>query len=143
MIGMTIKAAKGGFFDRKKVINATDKATRRVLSKFGAYVRQRARSSIRTRRRISRPGEPPSSHTGILKRFIFFAFDAGRKSVVIGPAKTNQQSDAPEVLEYGGDVVRNIDGDAVEMTYRPRPYMGPAFEAEKPQLPSLWKNSVR
>ena len=64
MIGMKVKAAKGLFFDRARVINAVDRTTRRNLSRFGAFVRQRARSSIRTRKRISEPGQPPTNRTG-------------------------------------------------------------------------------
>ena len=59
MIGMKLKAAKGLFFDRARVINTVDRTTRRNLSRFGSFVRQRARSSIRARKRISEPGLPP------------------------------------------------------------------------------------
>ena len=57
MIGMVTKQM---FFDRAKVKNAVDKGVRKVLSKFGAFVRRTARSSIRKRKRVSAPGEPPS-----------------------------------------------------------------------------------
>ena len=40
------------FFNKKVVTDAVDKASRRVLSKFGAYVRQAARRSIRKPRRM-------------------------------------------------------------------------------------------
>jgi len=63
------------FFDSPKVVRAVDRTTRRVLSKFGAFVRRTARSSIRKRKRISEPGSPPSSHSGLLKKFIFFGYD--------------------------------------------------------------------
>jgi len=56
------------FFDRQAVISKVDAATRRVLSRFGAFVRQRAKSSIRKRRNPAPPGSPPSSHTGLLKK---------------------------------------------------------------------------
>jgi len=48
------------FFDTKAVMRATDKATRRVLSKFGAFVRRSARSSIRKRKRTSAPASRPA-----------------------------------------------------------------------------------
>lgn len=73
------------FFDGKKVMNAVDKAARNALSRFGAFVRQRARSLIRSRKRASLPGEPPSSHTGYLKNNIFFSYEPASQSVVIGP----------------------------------------------------------
>jgi hypothetical protein len=85
-----IDRAKDWFFDRKAVLDRVDRARVKSLSRFGAFVRTRARSLIRTRKRVSRPGEPPSSHTGVLKRFIYFVYDPVRKTVVVGPAKTNQ-----------------------------------------------------
>jgi hypothetical protein len=59
---MTFQAAKGSFFDRAKVKNAVDAGTRRVLSRFGAFVRTRARTSIRKRKGTSPPGGPPHAH---------------------------------------------------------------------------------
>ena len=141
MIGMSVNKAKGLFFDSKAVIRQTDKATRRVLSKFGAFVRTRARSSIRKRKRPSAPGQPPSSHTGLLKRFIYFVLEPSRKSVVIGPTKLNKPGGIPEVLEYGGR--SRPRPKARRVVYAARPTMRPAFEAERPQLPSLWRDSIR
>ncbi len=89
------------FFDDDKILDAVDKATRRNLSKFGAYVRQRARRSIRKRKKASAPGAPPSSHTGNLKRGIVFGYDRTRGSVVVGPIK-NRSGVAPQTLEHGG-----------------------------------------
>jgi hypothetical protein len=143
MIGMTFQVAKQGFFDREKVKRSVDAGTRRVLSKFGAFVRQRARTSIRRRKGTSPPGSPPYSHVGLLRKFILFAYDTQRKSVVIGPTLTKEGSTAPRLLEYGGDAVIEDRGKAQHARYRPRPFMGPAFEAEKPKLPALWRNSVR
>jgi hypothetical protein len=140
---MTFQAAKGGFFDREKVKNAVDAGTRRVLSKFGAFVRQRAKTSIRKRKGTSPPGSPPYSHVGLLRKFILFAYDPQRKSVVIGPTLIRAGSEAPRLLEYGGEAVRRTKTKTRRLRYRPRPFMRPAFEAEKPQLPALWKNSVR
>jgi len=78
------------FFDRKAVTGAVGRATRKVFSRFGAFVRTAARSSIRRRKRVSAPGEPPSSHTGLLKRLIFFGYDRQRRSVVIGPQRLSR-----------------------------------------------------
>lgn len=143
MIGMNLDAAKGLFFDRTRVTDAVDRTTRKNLSRFGAFVRKRARSSIRTRKSISNPGQPPTNRTGLLKRNIFFVYEPSRRSVVIGPVLLNSSSGAPELLEHGGTVIREVKGRSVRMTYRPRPYMGPAFEAEQDQLEKLWRNSVR
>lgn len=139
MFGMTIQAAKSGFFDRALVQRSVDRASRKVLSRFGAFVRQRAKSSIRRRRGTSQPGRPPHSHAGLLRRFIFFSYDSGRRSVVIGPTLLRASSAAPRLLEHGGSIRRKRR----QLRYRPRPFMGPAFEREKSQLPKLWRDSVK
>jgi hypothetical protein len=71
----------------------------------------------------------PSSLFSLLPRFI--------------QALLREGSDAPRLLEQGGEAVRRTKKGTRRLRYRPRPYMGPAFEQEKQQLPSLWRNSVR
>jgi len=151
-IGMVTKQM---FFDTKAVTSRVDAAARKVLSKFGAFVRRGAKSSIRKRKRASAPGEPPSSHTGLLKKFIFFGYDRQRRSVVIGPQRLNQkvgdlpagQAGAPAALEYGGTstVVEGLRRQRRKRRIRiaARPYMGPAFEQEKPKLAAMWRDSIR
>jgi len=142
MIRMVTKAM---FFDRKKVLGAVDRTTRKVLSRFGAFVRTTARHSIRKRKGVSEPGSPPSGHVGLLKKLILFGYDANRRSVVIGPMPLRSgPGEAPSLLEYGGRARRkDRRGRNVTATYRPRPFMGPAFENEKPKLPAMWADSVR
>jgi len=143
---ISMKVAKTMFFDRKAVISATDRATRRVFSRFGAFVRRAARSSIRKRKRVSTPGNPPSSQTGLLKKFIYFGYDPSAGSVAIGPTRLNKIGNAPEALEYGGPSVIRTGPRRKRTTRRvmikARPFMGPAFEKEKPKLPEMWRNSV-
>ena len=71
MIGFEIKKL---FFDRQAVTSRMDPAKRKVLSKFGAFVRRTAKGSIRRRKKPAPPESPPSSHTGLLKKFIFFGY---------------------------------------------------------------------
>ncbi|CAN5495746.1 hypothetical protein BH11PLA2_BH11PLA2_22780 [soil metagenome] len=143
MIGLSFEAAKRGFFDRALVQSKVDKATRKVFSKFGAYVRQRAKTSIRKRKGTSPPGGPPYSHVGLLRKFLFFAYDAERQSVVIGPTLLRAGSQAPKLLEHGGETRLATKRGTKPARYPPRPFMGPAFAAEQPKLPGLWKDSVR
>ncbi|HOK95546.1 MAG TPA: hypothetical protein PK052_04945 [Anaerohalosphaeraceae bacterium] len=133
------------FFDSPKVIRAVDKSTRKVLSRFGAFVRRTAKQSIRKRKKSSTPGTPPSSHTGLLKRFIFFGYDRQKDSVVIGPTRLteNNRGEAPSILEYGGRTTIQAKKKKTRVRIRSRPFMGPAFEKEKSTLPSLWKNSIK
>ncbi len=141
MIDMRVKYL---FFDSGKVRAATSRAERRVLSRFGAFVRRGARSSIRKRKGTSQEGKPPSSHTGLLKKFIFFAYEPQRQTVVIGPARLNQKTgDAPAALEYGGRSRVFSGRRRHTVTIRPRPLMGPAFEREKPKLPGMWRDSIK
>jgi len=105
---------KGTFFNSDAVKAAVDAATRRVLSKLGAFVRTAAKSSIRKRKRPSKPGKPPSSHQGDLRTFIYFGYDTRKQSVVIGPVERNKvylngagqplDGTVPEILEYGGKI---------------------------------------
>jgi len=144
VIGVSFDKMKSMFFDRAKVKGAVDRAARKVLSKFGAFVRQTAKGSIRKRQKPSQPGTPPSSHTGLLKRLIFFGFDPAKKSVVIGPAPLRAAVEAPPLLEYGGRARRkNRKGKLVSANYKARAFMAPAFEKEKSKLPTLWANSVK
>ncbi len=147
LINMQIKAL---FFDRPKVRRAVDRATLRALSKAGAFIRQRARTSIRKRAGSAQPGQPPRSHEGSLRRLILFGFDRASESVVIGPARLNRPGDAPNILEFGGraTVTRTRrDGKRVMTSKRvriaARPYMGPALKKELPNIPKAWANSVR
>ncbi len=128
---MPTKSRQFVFFDSKKVISATTKAERRVLSRFGAFVRTRAKQSIRRRKRVSRPGSPPTSRTGYLKRGIFYGYDVADAAVVIGPVRGGKRGEATHALEFG-----NSQMEA-------RPYMNPALEHELPKLPQLWKNAIR
>lgn len=145
MINMVCKKM---FFDRKAVTSRVNNAARKVLSKFGAFVRTAARHSIRKRKRTSSPGEPPSSHAGLLKKMIYFGYDCARQSVVIGPERLNQKvGDAPAALEYGGSstIVEGLRGRRRKRRVRiaARPFMGPAFENERPKLPAMWAGSVK
>lgn len=169
MIEFKVDQIKGLFFDKPAVTNSVDKATRKVLSKFGAFVRRRARTSMRKKKGNSPPGSPPYVQTGLLKQFLFFAYDPEKKSVVIGPALLNgtKQKGTLERLEYGGTVAGNgrvayltnqVGRDSAgrftssgvtrvvlngTIVYRPRPFMRPAFDAELPGLPAMWRDSVR
>ncbi len=143
-IGVRLSQAKRLFFDRQKVLFKLSRAERRVLSRFGAYVRQDARQRIRRRKRPSQSGESPTNQTGLLKRHIYFLFDPDRRSVVIGPARLRTGSEAPATLEHGGQaVVVTPAGQPVRVAIEERPYMGPAFRQELPKVPALWRDSVR
>lgn len=137
-IGFKMNAA---FFDTPKVMNKTTAAERRFLSRFGAFVRRRARGSIRKRKKASEPGKPPSAHGKKLK-LILFSYDPTKKSVVAGPKKFSN-TNAPAGLEHGEKSTTQINGRRRSIRVKPRPFMAPAFAHEKPKIPDLLKNSIR
>lgn len=162
---------KRGFFDRPAVQNAVDKAIRKALSRAGAFVRTRARSSLRRRKKASQPGSPPSVHSrdvyATLKN-VLFSYDAAKKSVVVGMPLLNGRprsgTTVPELHEEGGTAgvveVQLSGGKWVAKSYgkrwgenRPhrtrqarypqRPTMGPALKAEQARIAEQLRNSVR
>lgn len=162
---LSMKMASSVFFDRPRVRSAMDAATRRSLSKAGAYIRQSAKTSMRKKKGPSPPGKPPHAHAGTLRRLMFFAYDRNRKSVVVGPLKF-RKGEAPRRLEFGATfnsrprMVRMTKpvgsdqkgrflsrGDRVliqgRVTIKPRPYMRPAMARELPKLPRRWSGAVK
>lgn len=121
------------FFNTKEVEDATSKAERKVLSRFGFETRRDAKRSMRRRKKgPSEKGKPPRVVTGLLKRFIFFAYDRFLQSVVTGPARLTGfkgAGEAPKKLESG-----DLD----------RPFMNPAFKRQLAQhMPDMWKDSIK
>jgi hypothetical protein len=83
---------RNSFFDRPAVVARLTIARRKVLSRAGAFVRKRARSSMRRRKAASAPGTPPTARakgTDSLKT-ILFAYDDRRDAVIIGPVLLNR-----------------------------------------------------
>jgi len=132
-------------FDGNLIIRGVERANRSALMRAGAFVRRRARSSMRKRKTISAPGQPPSSHTGRLKGLILFGYDSQGESVVVGPRATGDRDQAGETLEHGKTVTRRQRRRRRRMRYRARPFMGPALEKEiqAGSFPKLWTNSVK
>lgn len=121
-------------------------AMRKTAGRQGALVRTIARRSIRKRKKTSEPGKPPTNRTGLLKRFLFFSWDASSQSVVIGPEKLSGVADGRSLrrLEFGGTgTVIDKQGTARRVRYKARPYMQPALDAAKQKLPELWRGAIQ
>jgi hypothetical protein len=157
---LTIKTATAFFFDSANVAKATTRMERKALSKIGAFIRTRARGSMKPagkKGKVSRPGEPPRVRKGFLKRFLYFVYVPETRSVVVGPAgfASRKGRPVPGLLEAGGtvqlDLVRlsgglvipaksrlaqRSDGEHIRSRNRleARPYMRPAYEAELPKF---------
>lgn len=143
------------FFDRQAVIEAVGRANAQNLSRAGSFIRRSARSSLRRRKRVSEPGQPPSVHTqdrvATLKN-IWFVFERRRTSVVVGPLRLNgstlrgsDRSTVPELHELGGSavLVSRKKKRRRRARYAARPFMGPAMKRELPKFEGLWANSVK
>jgi hypothetical protein len=129
---LTVSQFKVIFFDRAISV-AVDRGAKRGLSRFGAFVRTRDKTSLKYRKKASEPGRPPSVHrsTGFtrektnrktgavsrqpvspLRELTFFGYDADRKSVVIGaaifPRSKAGPGVVPERIEYGGQVTLRV-----------------------------------
>lgn len=140
MIGMELKAAKEGFFDREAVTKKLDAKTRRWLSRFGSFVRRRDQTSQRRRKGVSPPGKPPYAHTGLIRDNTFFVYEESfaRKGVVVGPILLRRGGKGIlEALEEGGETTRRRKGRDVKETVQARPHTGPAFQTELAKLPGL------
>ena len=163
----------GGFFDKPKVYKTMDPVRRKVMSKAGAYVRNSAKKSIRSRKGVSQPGSPPSNHEGTLKRLIFFAATPDNRNVVVGPLRRpggTSRRPGPKrgasLLEFGGyvpgdhkifikdGITRRGEGGrflkqklvllkVTGLRYKPRPFMAPALSVNRPKIVEMWKDSIR
>lgn len=140
-MSLSIKVYAQSFFDKEAVQQAVGKASASVMGKQGGYVRKVAQNSIRRGKKteVSAPGQPPISHTGALKRFIYYALDRQSKTVVVGPARLDKPGLATAALEYGGETT-NAAGQRGRI--RARPFMGPALEKSEQKVASFWKNAV-
>jgi len=136
MIDMSYKL---DFFDRAAIKNLADKVVRKGLSKFGAFVRRRARSSIRKSKKISEPGKPPRAHSPEPNlRTIVFAYERHKQEVVVGPvllrSKAQSTDPVPGLQEHGRKttLVRETKRRTTRrvIRIRPRPFMGPAMQKE-------------
>lgn len=162
---------KENFFDRKGVLQKTSTKARSALRTIGSRVRRKARDIIRfTKKKASKPGQPPRSHTKhpfASIRNILYAYEPQRQGVVIGPVAIRPNTEVPSTLEVGGKVRytmqlrpkyyykgrkqkekwRIIVGDnpskfrkkgrkirSASARIAARPYMGPAFDIEKPRI---------
>ena len=117
-----------------KMAKAVEKYNIESLGHAGGILRKTAQRSIRRRTGPSRPGTPPNTHSGALRRSIRYAVDKQREEVRIGPVASVIGTRLGPLHEFGG---KNKRG-----TYPARPFMGPAFKTILPRLPDQWRKSV-
>lgn len=92
-----------------RAAQASERAERRFLFRFGGYVRKVARRSIKKAKYIySKPGDPPRGKLGWLRESIEFSVERDQRSVIIGPEarKTRTPQNAAKLHEFGGTANR-------------------------------------
>jgi len=77
----------------------------------------------------SRPGTPPFTHTGALRNAIRYAVDFSRRTVYIGPTRS-------EIVDIGK--IHEHGGRRKGKRYPSRTYMRPARDKVRMQLPRFW-----
>ncbi len=159
MITIKFTSIRQSVLEQEKVIDAMARATNRALNRFGAFVRQRAitsmlghktgkgfgmKSKVTNRGGSSPPGSPPTPHTGLLVKGIGFETESNT-NVIIGPGKLNgtKSDTALAALEHGGLSLVSRFGKSEKVYIEARPFMQPAFDAEIDNAPYLWKNGIR
>lgn len=150
MLNVTFDASKM-MFDTGAFRNAVRRAKRKILSKWGAYVRTVAKNSIKTGGddQHSQPGSTPIGHNGKTryKDFIFYFFDAGSDEVIVGAVllPRKDRTKVPGALECGGETEITLRGrrGTKTVTMAARPHMKPAYDkANEKLLPELIANSI-
>lgn len=147
-----LKATFSGNVEGKAILSAADRAEKKLLMQFGAYVMRTAKRSIKKggRKQTSAPGEPPVGHgRERYANYIAFAHDPARHEVVIGSQLLSGTLGdvAPEKIEYGGTEAIIVGKWPLRrrkvVHYLPRPAMRLAYDvAVKKFLPKLIENSI-
>jgi len=144
MIGFNVKFE----FNEDAVLKRAKKTRHAKLRRFGAFVRQTAKTSMRRRKKSSAPGQPPSAHAGHLRDLMYFAVAPDARNVVIGPVAFHR-GEVPRLLEEGGYATMtkytrwSDEPYDVVVHIKPRPFMAPAFQSELAKLPPQWRDSIR
>lgn len=81
MIKLTVRTR----FDKTKLKKKAETATFTSLRHAGGAIRKTASFSIRRRKTSSKPGSPPNTQTGMLKRVIRYDVTNNKTEVAIGP----------------------------------------------------------
>ena len=119
--------------DSQAVLAAEQKGTIRALQKAAFQIFKDAQAEIENSPTASRPGEPPHSRTGQLRRAIRYDVDKAAGVAVIGPRESMVGTSAM-AQEFGGE----YKGEQ----YPKRPFMGPALEKDANLLPAFWSAEI-
>jgi hypothetical protein len=123
----------------QRLERAVDRAAEPSLGKAAFAIRQTAIEEIKPEAGPSEPGTPPHTHPGsgrrkgILPRAIVYDVDKQKQEAVIGP-RESVAGDVGRAFEFAGE----FRGER----YPPRPFMGPALDANLEKIPAGFAGSV-
>ena len=125
---------------------------RKVLFRSAAFGRTKMRRSIKKRKGVSQPGNPPHSHHGALRDKIRFSVDLPSGTFIVGPeifkGKTQISKPLPEALDKGLRIRvrksarqrRKSNTQATRaIRLRPRPFRGAALALALQKMTTLLK----
>ena len=87
--------------DTRRLKKKVNKASFKSLGHAGAAIKLTARRSIRRRKRPSKPGSPPHTPTGALKRVLRHDVNESKQQAVIGPVNEYART-IWHLHEFGG-----------------------------------------
>ena len=128
-------------------LEKVEKAQRPLtVKRVAAYVRRVAINSMERTPGPSKPGTPPHTHKGRLRRSIFFAVDDNGVADV-GPSWSGlQRGGLPpyvgRIHEYGGKVPTKRRKGATVRKYPARPFMRPALDQCRGEILDAFKAAM-
>lgn len=138
--------------EARKLIKPAKRATKKTIDQLSPEVRKRYHVAVAMAKKQGKPkpklprlsysaapGEPPVSQTGLLRDHVYYSFDQGTRSVVIGPARLNSKTANLRSLEEGGPTVNQF-GKTV--TLKPHPFMRPALSNRQAAVNNCFRNAL-
>ena len=118
--------------ERKRFTDALRRANRRGLIRAAAAIRLQAARSIIQSASPSRPGRPPHTRKGLLRRSILYALkeEGGLLAAVIGTSY-DILGPAGRAHEFGGRFRKEI--------FPKRPFMQPALSVIANRMPEMFR----
>jgi len=159
------------FFDRRRVMDAVERAQKRNLGRMGAYVRRRARSSLKYARQkkvseltdrerqryedlkahamakgLPRPRRPeitsrPGEPPRLHRRSNLGSGRNPLKGLIFFSYSPASGSVVVGPIPFGKRGVSKLEHGGGG--YRPRPFMRPAMHEELDQMPTVWRDSIK
>lgn len=105
---MPIKIVAKHISANRRVLGKVNHAKRRVLFKVGGLVRRIAERNIKPvgkHGKPSKPGAPPKSRLGFLRKSMRFKVMDDDASVIIGPLRRNTPNNAARINEVSGSIM--------------------------------------